>query len=220
VFLPSRLLFLVSHEDVYRFQIENAGYDRLLKTILRAYGGTFEQYAKIQEADIARKLALSFNEVVKQLNFLQEQGLLSYLPQTDQPQLQFVRPRVDLMHLDIDVKYVKLRKKILTDQINAVLAYTASAVCRSKQLLAYFDEPDAEKCWVCDICLAEKKAEESDLLSDKIDFEIITLLQSKPYELLDLVPALKSGTETEILSRISELLDAGKIKTDGKNYYL
>ncbi|WP_285056326.1 RecQ family ATP-dependent DNA helicase [Pedobacter ginsengisoli] len=220
VFLPSRLLFLVSHEDVYRFQIENAGYDRLLKTILRAYGGIFEQYAKIQEADIARKLALSFNEVVRQLNFLQEQGLLSYLPQTDQPQLQFVRPRVDLMHLDIDVKYVKLRKKILTDQINAVLAYTASAVCRSKQLLAYFDEPDAEKCGVCDICLAEKKAEELDLVWDKIDFEIITLLQSQPYELQDLVLALKSGTETEKLSRVSELLDAGKIKTDGKNYYL
>jgi len=220
VFLPSRLLFLVSHEDVYRFQIENAGYDRLLKTILRAYGGIFEQYAKIQEADIARKLALSFNEVVKQLNFLQEQGLLSYLPQTDQPQLQFVRPRVDLMHLDIDVKYVKLRKKILTDQINAILAYTASVVCRSKQLLAYFDEPDAEKCGVCDICLVEKKAEELDLVWDKIDFEIITLLQSQPYELQDLVLALKSGTETEKLSRISELLDAGKIKTDGKNYYL
>lgn len=220
VFLQSRLLFLVAHEDVYRFQIENAGYDRLLKTILRSYGGTFEQYAKIQEADIAKNLSVSFNEVVKQLNFLQEQGLLSYLPQTDQPQLQFIRPRVDLLHLDIDVKYVELRKKILTDQINAVVAYTSIAVCRSRQLLAYFDEPEADKCGVCDVCLTEKKAENPDLLSDKIDFEIVTLLQSEAYGLQDLMAALKTGTENEQLARINELLDAGKIKTDGKNYYL
>ncbi|MES2456176.1 MAG: ATP-dependent DNA helicase RecQ [Bacteroidota bacterium] len=220
VFLQSRVLFLVGHEDVYRYQIENAGYDKLLKTILRSYGGTFEQYAKIQESDIAKKLGMSFNEVIKQLNFLQEHGLLSYLPRTDQPQLQFIRPRVDLMHLDIDVKYVELRKKILTDQIEAVVAYVGTFICRSRQLLAYFDEPDAEKCGACDVCLAEKKLEEQDLVSDRIDFELITLLQSQAYVLHDLIPALKSGTEAEKLQRIGELLDAGKIKTDGKNYYL
>jgi len=220
VFLQSRLLFLVGHEDVYRYQIENAGYDRLLKTILRTYGGTFEQYAKIQESEIAGKLGMSFNEVVKQLLFLQEQGLLSYLPQTDQPQLQFVRPRVDLLHLDIDVKYVELRRKILNDQINAVIAYVGKSECRSRQLLAYFDEPDADKCGVCDVCLSEKKMEDIGLTGDMIDFEIVSLLQSETYGLEDLMPLLKSGTEQERLRRISELLDAGKIKTDGKNYYL
>ena len=220
VFLQSRVLFLVGHEDVYRYQIENAGYDKLLKTILRSYGGMFDQYTKIRESDIAKKLGMSFNEVIKQLNFLQENGLLSYLPQTDQPQLQFIRPRVDLMHLDIDVKYVELRKKILTDQIEAVVAYVGTLMCRSKQLLAYFDEPDAEKCGVCDVCLAEKKMEEQDLISDLIDFELVTLLQSQAYVLQDLIPALKSGTEVKKLQRIAELLDAGKIKTDGKNYYL
>jgi ATP-dependent DNA helicase RecQ len=220
VFLQSRLLFLVGHEDVYRYQIENAGYDRLLKAVLRSYGGTFEQYAKISESEIAKKVGMSFNEVIKQLNFLQEQGLLSYLPQTDQPQLQFIRPRVDLMHLDIDVRYVELRKKILTEQIAAVVDYVEKKVCRSRQLLAYFDEPDADKCGVCDVCLAERKVEDDGVLPDRIDFEIVTLLQSEAYVLSDLIPALKSGTEAEKLQRIAELLDAGKIKTDGKNYYL
>ncbi|WP_316788001.1 ATP-dependent DNA helicase RecQ [Pedobacter frigoris] len=220
IFLPSRLLFIVGHEDVYRFQIENAGYDRLIKTILRSYGGAFEHYIKIQESDIAKKMSTSFNEIVKQLRFLEEQGLLSYLQQTDQPQLQYVRPRLDLLHLDIDVKYIELRKKIQTDQVNAVLSYTIKKECRSVQLLRYFDEPDGDKCGVCDVCLSEKKADDDDHLGDKIDFEIATLLQIQPYGLSELVNAIKTGDEIDRINRIRDLLDASKIKTDGKNYYL
>jgi ATP-dependent DNA helicase RecQ len=220
IFLPSRVLFIVSNEDVYRFQIENVGYDPLIKAILRSYGGSFDQYVKISEADIAGKLRISFNDVLKQLNNLQEQGLLSYLPQSDEPQLQYLRPRLDFNHMDIDVKYIAQRKQIQTDQINAVLAYAGKKECRSIQLLAYFDEPGSDKCGICDVCLAEKKADDADQLEDKIDFELITLLQSEMYALDVLINAVVTGTENERLDRIRALLDAGKIKTDGKNYYL
>ncbi|MDO7743708.1 MAG: RecQ family zinc-binding domain-containing protein, partial [Pedobacter sp.] len=106
------------------------------------------------------------------------------------------------------------------EQINAVLAYAETPVCRSIQLLAYFDEPNADKCGVCDICLAEKKNENLAELNDKIDFEIATLLQTGPHALDELVTAIKTGSDNEKLNQIRELLDAGKIKTDGKNYYL
>ena len=220
IFLPSRVMFTAGNEDVYRFQIENAGYDPLIKTILRSYGGMFDHYANIVESDIAKRLSISYNDVVRMLTNLQEMGLLSYLQQTDQPQLQFIRARVDLQHFDIDVKYIELRKKIQLEQINAVLAYAETPVCRSIQLLAYFDEPNADKCGVCDICLAEKKNEDLAELNDKIDFEIATLLQTGPHALDELVTAIKTGSDNEKLNQIRELLDAGKIKTDGKNYYL
>jgi len=220
IFLPSRVLFTAGNEDVYRFQIENSGYDPLIKTILRSYGGMFDHYANISESDIAKRLGTSFNNVVRQLNVLQEQGLLSYLKQSDQPQLQFVMARVDLLHLDTDVKYIALRKKIQEAQITAVLAYTKNEVCRSIQLLAYFDEPNADKCGACDICLAEKKLEDLADLTDKIDYEIATLLQNGIRQLDELVLEIKTGTDQDKLNQIRELLDAGKIKTDGKNYYL
>jgi len=220
IFLPSRVLFTAGNEDVYRFQIENSGYDPLIKTILRSYGGMFDHYANINESEIATKLGSSFNQVVRQLNNLQEQGLLSYLPQCDQPQLLFVRARVDLDHLDTDVKYISLRKKIQAEQISAVLAYTSTSICRSIQLLAYFDEPNADKCGVCDVCLAEKRREDLAELTDKIDFEIATLLQTGSQTLDELVNQLKTGSDQEKLLQIRGLLDAGKIKTDGKNYYL
>lgn len=220
IFLPSRVLFLAGNEDVYRFQIENSGYDPLIKTILRSYGGMFDHYAQISEWDIAKRLGIAFNDVVRQINNLQEQGLLSYLPQSDEPQLQFLRARVDLDHLDTDVKYIALRKKIQAEQISAVLSYAASPICRSIQLLAYFDEPNADKCGVCDICLAEKRREDLAELTDKIDFEIATLLHTKGCTLDELINELKTGSDQDKLNQIRELLDAGKIKTDGKNYYL
>ncbi|MCD0489026.1 RecQ family ATP-dependent DNA helicase [Pedobacter sp. MC2016-14] len=220
IFLQSRVLFTANHEDLYRFQIENAGYDPLIKTILRSYGGSFDQYVKINEYDIAKRLAVSYNMVITLLNKLQERELLSYLPQTDEPQLQWILPRTDLVHLDIDTKYIALRKKIQADQINAVLSYTEQQVCRSVQLLAYFDELHAPKCGVCDICLAEKKREDLADLISKIDFEIASLLQTGPISLDVLLSSLKSGSETERLERIRVLMDAGKIKTDSKNYYL
>ncbi|MOA66322.1 hypothetical protein D3C78_1930450 [compost metagenome] len=70
------------------------------------------------------------------------------------------------------------------------------------------------------MCLAEKKASDADQREDKIDFEIVTLLQTETYALDDLVNAIATGTDNECLERIRALLDAGKIKTDGKNYYL
>lgn len=220
IFLPSRLLFTAGNEDVYRFQIENSGYDMLIKTILRAYGGMFDHYAQINESDLAKKLGLSFYDVQRLLNNLQDQGLISYLPRCDQPQLQFTLARVDQLHLDTDVKYIALRKKIQAEQISAVLAYAATSVCRSIQLLAYFDEPNADKCGVCDVCLAEKRNTDLAELTDKIDFEIATLLQTGNQTLDGLVTELKTGTDQDKLRQIRELLDAGKIKTDGKNYYL
>ena len=36
----------------------------------------------------------------------------------------------------------------------------------------------------------------------------------------DLVREISSGNENDKIERIRDLLDAGKIKTDGKKYYL
>ncbi len=220
IYLQSRMMFTASHEDVYRFQIENAGYDNLIKTIQRSYGGAFDGYIKIKESDLAKRLKISFNDVVGHLNQLQQLEILSYLPQTDQPQLQFILPRADQLHLDIDVKYIKLREQIQNDQVKAVLSYSTTSVCRSKQLLHYFGEENANKCGFCDICLAEKKMEDLTQLKDKIDFEIATYLQSQPYHLDELVNKISVGNETDRIDRIRDLLDAGKIKSDGKRYYV
>jgi ATP-dependent DNA helicase RecQ len=220
VFLQSRLMFVAAHEDVYRFQIENSFYDTIIKTIQRSYGGAFDGYVKIKESDLSNRLKLSYNDVIGHLKRLQEYNIISYLPQTDQPQLQFVRQRTDLAHLDIDAKFINLRKQIQKDQITAVLSYGASNICRSRQLLSYFGEQNVSKCGNCDVCLAEKKNENQEAYFDMIDFEICTALQSGDLNLDDLVANVKSGADNDKVERIRVLLDAGKIKSDGVKFYL
>ncbi|WP_410221366.1 ATP-dependent DNA helicase RecQ [Pedobacter sp.] len=219
-YVPSRLMFAVSHEDVYRFQIENPGYDLFIKTIQRSYGGAFDQYVKINENDLANRLKFSYNQVVAYLHKLQEHEIVSYLPQTDQPQLQFLVPRVDHLHLDIDVKHIKLRHQVLEEQISAVIAYTQKTYCRSLQLQHYFGEQVTTKCGVCDVCIAERKNKDINEIIDEIDFEIMQLLQKSSYTLSDLMQEITAGNEHVRLERIRELMDAGKIKSDGKKYYL
>ncbi|RZL38204.1 MAG: RecQ family ATP-dependent DNA helicase [Pedobacter sp.] len=220
VFIPSRLMFTIGHEDVYRFQIENAAFDPIIKTIQRSYGGAFDSYVKIKESDLSNRLKISYNDVIAYLKKLQEYEIISYLPQTDQPQLQFILPRTDLIHLAIDAKFIELRKQVQITQIEAVLAYAANEICRNIQLLTYFGESKADKCGVCDVCLAEKKQQDLVDYYDKIDFEISTLLQSQHLDLDELVTSIHTGNDDDKIERIRELLDAGKIKTDGKKYYL
>ncbi|MBC6109363.1 ATP-dependent DNA helicase RecQ [Pedobacter fastidiosus] len=220
VFLPSRMMFIVNHEDVYRFQIENKAYDSVIKTILRSHGGAFDGFVKINEGDLAKKIGMSYKDVIALLNKLQAMEMLTYIQQTDQPQLQYVRPRVDMDHFDVDFKYLELRKEIMLKQISAVVAYASSNICRSIQLLSYFDEHNPSKCGVCDVCLAEKRAENENQINDQLDFEIISLLQQQPLSLDDLVTNIKIGTENDRIEAIRELLDAGKIKSDGKKYYI
>ncbi len=220
IFLPSRVMFVTDNESVYRFQIENAYYDSFIKTLLRSYGGMFEHFVNINEAELANRQGISFNEVVSNLRFLESQDLINYIKQTDQPQITFLRARVDLNHMDIDVNYIQQRQEIQQSQVNAVIDYSLKYICRSIQLLKYFNEINAEKCGVCDVCVAERKQDLASNAIEILDFQLITLLQSGKKTLSEILHQLNEVNEDELINRIRDLLEMGKIKTDGTWYYL
>ena len=220
VFLPSRFRFEVHNEELYNFQIQNAGWDPFIKTLLRSYGGSFENYVRLREFDIARRSNLSVQQVIEGLKQLQEIGILSYMQQTDMPQVIFLKPRLQNNELVINKRYIEERKSICRKKIEAVFAYAEHKKCRSQMLLAYFDETDADKCGVCDVCLEEKRLKNLSETSDNITDEIAHLLSVDALTIDDLVTSIKSGTEKDRIETIRTLLDAGKIKTDGERYYL
>ncbi len=217
-FLPSRFRFEVEHETLYNFQIQNQGWDAFIKSILRSYGGAFESYVRLKEFDVARRSGLSVQQVIEGLKQLQEFGLLNYFPQNDQPQLTFIKPRQQQVF--INTAYIEERKAIYKRKMEAVFAYASHKQCRSQLLLAYFDEPGADKCGVCDVCLEEKRKYSARDIRDEITSDIVQLLGNTPADLDTLVNAIKSGTEKEALDTIRQLLDAGKIRFNGEKYYL
>ena len=220
VYLPSRVKILVSSEELYRFQIEYASYDFFIKTLLRSYGGLFDQFSSIRESDLAKRTGLHFNEVVQILEKLEEFELITYLKQTDKPQINFIKARVDTQHLFIDAKYLQQRQKIMQQQVEAVINYAVADDCRSNLLLRYFDEVDTEKCGVCDVCIEEKKKSNKKDLQEQITFHLLEVLASNHFTIDEIISSLNIGNEKERIEAFRNLLDAGKIKTDGEKYYL
>ena len=220
IYLPSRVQIAVGAEDLYRFQIEHSQYDSFIKILLRSYGGLFEQYTPIREDDLARRTSQTTKRIVETLEKLEELELLNYLKQTDKPQIQYLKSRVDSANLFIDGRYIEQRKQIMRRQVESVIRYAEARKCRSQLLLKYFDEPHVEKCGVCDVCIDEKKQTEKSSLFEKITFEIIELLSEKHLPLDELIGSIRSGNDKERIEGFRMLLDAGKIRTDGQKYYV
>lgn len=220
VFLPSRFRFEVQNEELYAFQVQNSAWDPFIKTILRSYGGSFENYVRLREFDLARRANLSVQQVIEGLKQLQEQGILNYMQQTDLPQVTWIRPRMDHKELIINKRYIDQRKATYRAKMEAVFAYAEHRKCRSRMLLAYFDEDNAPKCGICDVCLDEKRQRSLAETMDDITAEIVQLLSSGDMDTDHLVTRVRTGTEKDRIETIRLLLDAGKIRTDGEKYYL
>ncbi len=220
VYLPSRVQVLSGPEELYRFQVEQPTFDLFIKILLRSYGGVFDQFVAIKEADLSKRLGISKSDVEGILEKLQLLQIINYVPQTDKPQLTFLKPRVDTQHLLIDRRYLADRYQVHKSQVEAVIAYAENSKCRSQQLLSYFNETKAPQCGVCDICIAGKREKREGLITDIIIKELLDELGKKPALLNDLVGSLKQGTDKEKLKAIRMLLDAGTIKVNGEYYYI
>jgi ATP-dependent DNA helicase RecQ len=220
VFLPSRFRFEVTNEELYNFQIQNPGWDQFIKTLLRSYGGSFENYVRLKEFDLARRTGMSTQQVVDGLNQLGGYQLLSYLPQTDKPQINWLMPRQQNDNVFINKADIEARKATYRKKMEAVFAYAEHKRCRSQMLLAYFDEANAAKCGICDVCLTEKRQKNASEIFENITNEIVELLSVDAHNIGQLITSLKRGTEKEKIETLRLLLDAGKIKTDGEKYYL
>jgi len=220
VFLPSRFRFEVFNEQLYSFQIQNKGWDAFIKTLLRSYGGAFENYVRIREFDISRRAHMNVQQVIEGLKQLQEYSILTYLPQNDNPQVTYLKPRQHANNVFINRVFIEQRKETYLKKMEAVFAYATHKKCRSQMLLAYFDEPYAVKCGVCDVCLEEKRQKNTAEIGDDIINEIAEILSTAPSDINELITSLKTGTEKEKIDTIRLLLDAGKIKFNGEKYYL
>jgi ATP-dependent DNA helicase RecQ len=219
VFLSSRIRFEINATELYRFQVEHASMDVLIKTILRTYGAAFDYYINIEEVDLARKLNVSMNHIISLLQKMEELNVISYLKRTDSPQIQFLRPRSDSNHLQIDYKYIAERKAIMRQQLDGIFNYLADDQCRSRKLLAYFGESDSSDCLICDYCIKVRKQEN---LQDEhliLIAEIHSLLLNGPLTIDELVNGLSVGDEKDRLDVIRKLIDSGEIKMNNGKYY-
>ena len=214
-FQPSRVHFLMAREDLYKFQVSNPRYDELIKLILRSYSGTFEQYTRISESDLARRAGVAKEEIMKRLGQLDQMQVISWAQQTELPQLVYVRERCDAKDIRISPANYAQRKEKALERMNRMLHYCShNLVCRSRQLLAYFGETEVNDCGHCDVCLEQKQKQFTHEEFDLIMTELISFISVRPHTLRELVDSVPDHREEKVLKVIRWLIDQEEIAYD------
>lgn len=215
VYTPASLKIIVSKESLYDYQLRNPQFDLLLKTILRSYQGASTHFVHVRESQLAGFLRKSRAEISQALSHLHKDRIIEYLPQSDKPQLMFLRDRVDADGLTIDHKMYEFRRKRHWERIQRAIAYAENPICRSQQLLAYFGETEAEPCGICDVCLGRKKGDLSNADFDATKAKIQAYLADEGAT-LEALAAHFSSTQQERLVKVLEyLMDEGFVVQEG-----
>ena len=210
---PSKVKIAVSKEILYRFQVENKTYDYFIKTLLRSYGGIFNDFIKINESEIAKRTNITKDQTIQYLNYLNKIQIITYVPQKVSPQIIYCNERFDTKEIFISNENYFDRKKIASDKIEAVIHYVSSKLkCRSQILLNYFNENNAKRCGHCDICLERNKLQLNELEFDGIIEMIKPFLIKEEKSLEEIVNIGKGINEDKMLIAIQWLIDNNKIE--------
>nr|MCU0366960.1 RecQ family ATP-dependent DNA helicase [Bacteroidales bacterium] len=195
---PSRVHFVVSRDDLYKFQVANEEYDRFIKLILRTYSGMFSDFVPINEESLANRSGLTREAIYQYLLRLTSQGIIHFIPGKKSPLVIFTEERLDRSHLTIspDV-YLRVKENYIS-RVEKITEYAENKTrCRSAFLTHYFGEENG-RCGLCDTCMERNELElskyEFDLIIDKIkDLLLINPLRAEQLAASMEFPAEKSA---------------------------
>lgn len=214
VYMPSKVEFITNRETLFEYETINPRLDQLIKSMLRTYQGILDFAVPVFEKQMARILRCTEDEIIDNLQQLHRQAVIRYYPRKDSPQLSFLQERPRAQQLRIDMERLAQRKKVMEAKINAITRYTQNAdECRTRQLVRYFGEKDAEKCGVCDVCVKESKGKLKPGEFGEVAKAILAALGEKTS-----VPALMQkldAEESRILETLQFLIAEGLVLRDG-----
>ena len=211
----STLRFIVSSKTVLNYLNQNTIIKKFTNSILRSYAGLFENEVKIDEFYIAKKNGITIKQVASNLAYLQNDNIIEYIPVKNKVDLLFLLPREDAYTINRFSKEMKQfinQKKKKSDSLIAFL--NNDKICRSIQVLNYFDEFNTKKCGICDVCISEKSKPNPNL-----SLEIIHLLKVKKSLSSSEISASLVANEREILIHLQQLLSEDKIQINHLNKY-
>lgn len=194
VFLPAKVGFVTSKEQLYELERAQPALEPLVNTLLRTYGGIFDQPVMVHEKTIAWLMLTDVAEVISQLKQLQSYGIIEYYPQKDTPQLFLLQNRVKAEDLQIKIADYNKRKAQLEKRIAGFLKYVAETKqCRSQFIGVYFGDADMKACGVCDNCLNNQQS--------ALSAEEFSSIQQKIIALID----MRSVTAAEVLQQLQSI---------------
>jgi ATP-dependent DNA helicase RecQ len=213
---PSRVHFIVGRDDLYKFQVANESFDGFIKLLLRSYTGMFSEFVPVNEDALAKKSALTRENVYRFLVKLSTLGIIKYIPGKKTSLVIFTEERLERKALLISPDtYLKVKERH-ADRLNKMIDYADyNSRCRSVTLLEYFGE-EADRCGICDVCRERNELDLSKYEFDLILDEIKDLLAGQKYDTRELVINV-NYPEDKVIKVLRWLLDHNKILMDEKH---
>ncbi|MEY1640546.1 RecQ family ATP-dependent DNA helicase [Tenuifilum osseticum] len=213
---PSRIMFLVNKQELYRYQVAHAEMDKFIKVLLRLLPGVFSQYVRIDEQFLSKTTGLPADKVFENLKTLSRQKILNYIPKKRTPLVIFIEERLDDKNLRIEPERYQTLRERYRARMNAMLQYAQSqAKCRSQFLSEYFGQTDSYRCGKCDVCTARNELDMSKYEFDNILEKIKATLTKTPLPLENLIDS--TGSNPDRVARVIRFLqDTGKITVNSQ----
>lgn len=216
---PSVLRFTVSSEELYRFQVANPKADGFIKAVVRMCGGeSFSQYTRIYEDRLAKNLSMPVEKVLAGLKYLEQVGILSYVPASDKPKVTFLQGRFDAKKLPLDVIFLQERKNNALEKAETVINYARNTEkCRSLMILHTFDEKSDKDCGTCDVCLKKKK--QKAVSDEELRFAVFKALENESLSKEQILKRINIAYEARIVPVLRQMLEKGEIFLTNENLY-
>ncbi|MBD0831660.1 RecQ family ATP-dependent DNA helicase [Aestuariibaculum sediminum] len=211
--------FIISSPALFKYLETRTKYNIIVKSILRMYGGIFDNDTKINISKIAEKASVSEKQITEVLLQLEQDEIITLnLAKTD-AQVTFIEPREDDKTINRIATIIKQQNQLKNDQVHAILDYINNdKTCKSIQLLNYFGEKNLEPCGICSVCISNKKQSEKSKNKSDLKQLVITQLQDKAKSSRELKSALNCQ-ETELKKVLQLLLEHDIIKITETNTY-
>ncbi len=210
----STVEFLVSSAAVLNYSKQHPGQKKMINSLLRTYGGLFEQPTKIDEFYLAKKAQTTSWNTIQFLENLATQNIIDYQKANDHALLTFLLPREDDKSVHRVSKnvlaFLTQKRRKATELLHFL---ETNNRCRSVQLLHYFNEKKPTPCGICDVCLHQKN-NRIVALSE----EILACLHGSKKTSIEICQLI-SAKEQDILINLQVLLASEQIAVNNTNQY-
>ena len=214
---PSRIMFAVGRDELYKVQIDNPALDSFIKSILRIYTALFSRLTPIDEEYIARVTMDSPAGVKEKLKQLSGLRIIKYIPKVRTPLIIMNYERLVESNLYISQKRYRERKDLYQKRIESIISYVKEdSVCRSRMLIDYFGQEVKEDCGICDVCIRNRNNSNFSSRQLAVRKHILELLGKNGRMKIGQIETIAADEYKFYLQVLREMIDNGEVSANGE----
>ncbi len=211
-----RIILSGNHLDIYLD--DNPKYANIMRTILRNYGGIFENLTAFSLEALSDKSGMPEEKVMAIFKELNEKEIIEFTFSKHDASITFLVPREDDTTINPVAGFINQYNRSKKEKIEAILEFVDNeTICKQVQLLKYFGEPDPKPCGKCSVCKKDKNRLSRDD-KNEIYLQILKILKNSPKDSREII-SLLDYPEESVIKVLGLLSEKGVLKRTTNNKY-